>query len=402
MRKLAILIVFLLLLVNIAQAQYIIKIDVNESGNALWTIEKRLPFTKTEIKEWEGIIASGQNMTRSSFVAELNDLINQFNISIQNFSNRSMEIEGFNSSNISYSTEKTAADSFGIIRYSFLWKNFSTMESGKIYIGDAFLGGNILSSENALIINIPESYKVINSTPAFDKQDGSRIIWEGKLYRNFSIGEPSLILSKINATNATGINETSGIITPEKISWPLTLIFGIITGLIAGIFLMFLKRRLSKNKAGFFNDLIKAPKDLQELLQVPAFLRFLNKEFGAKGVQELKKAAEEHRLKTSSEDTSLNEESEDDNGPIEPITDDFIGYEEKIEQFLSKSGGQAFQSDIVKEIGLSKSKISNLLADMKEKGRIIKIKRGKENIIRLVINQTTSTQEVLPVEKSGI
>lgn len=389
MRKLAILIVFLLLWINIAQAQYIINIDVKESGNAIWTVEKRLPFSKSEIKEWEGIIASGQNMTRSSYAAELNDLIAQFNNSVVNFSNRSMEIEEFNSSNISYSTEKTASDSFGVIRYSFLWKNFSNMESGKIYVGDAFSGGNILSSENALIINIPEGYQIINSTPGYDRLDGSRIIWEGKLYRNFSIGEPSLILSPINATNATGINETVEMITPEKISWPLMLIFGIIAGLIAGIFLMFLKRRLSKKKAGFSNDLIQAPKDLQELLQVPAFIRFLNKEFGAKGVQELKKVAEEQRLKTENADAYINEDSEDDTEPIEPITDDFIGYEEKIEQFLSKSGGQAFQSDIVKEIGLSKSKISNLLADMKEKGRIIKIKRGKENIIRLVIKPTT-------------
>jgi uncharacterized membrane protein len=388
MRKLAILIVFLLLSATIAQAQYIIKIDVNESGNAVWTVEKRLPFTKSEIKEWEGIIASSQNMTRTSYVAELNDMINQFNNSALNFSNRSMEIERFNSSNISYSTEKTPSDSFGIIRYSFLWKNFSIMESGKIYIGDAFSDGKILSSENALIINIPEGYQVINSTPSYDRQDGSRIIWEGKLYRNFSIGEPSLILSPINATNVTVRNETEEKIIPDKISWPLMLVFATIAGLIAGILLMFVKRRRSKSNAGFFNDLIQAPKDLQELLQVPAFMRFLNKKFGAKYVQELKKIAEEHRLKTNTPDGSSNEDTEDDSAPIEPITDDFIGYEEKIEQFLSKTGGQAFQSDIVKEIGLSKSKISNLLADMKEKGRIVKIKRGKENIIRLVIKQS--------------
>ncbi len=386
MGKLAILIVFLLLSVNIAQAQYIISIDVNESGNALWTVEKRLPFTKSEIKEWEGIIASGQNMTRSSYVAELGELINLFNNSVLNFSNRSMEIEGFNSSNISYSTEKTPSDSFGVIRYSFLWKNFSTMESGKIYIGDAFSGGKILSSENVLIINIPEGYQAINSTPNYDRQDGRRIIWDGKLYRNFSIGEPSLILSRTNATNATGINELEGLTKPDNISWPLILIFGIIAGLIAGIFLMFLKRRLSKSKAGFFNDLIQAPKDLQQLLKVPIFMQFLHKELGEKGVQELEKAAEEHRLKTDT--TDVYEDTEEDREPFDPLTDDFIGYEEIIEKFLSKSGGQAFQSDIVKEIGLSKSKISNLLANMKEKGRIIKIKRGKENIIRLVIKQS--------------
>lgn len=46
--------------------------------------------------------------------------------------------------------------------------------------------------------------------------------------------------------------------------------------------------------------------------------------------------------------------------------------EEMIEKFLIKSGGQAYQSDIVKEIGVSKSKISIVLAKMKEEGRILR------------------------------
>ncbi len=58
--------------------------------------------------------------------------------------------------------------------------------------------------------------------------------------------------------------------------------------------------------------------------------------------------------------------------------------EEMIEQYLIKCSGQAYQSDIVTESGLSKSKISSILSKMKKQGRIIKIKKGKENIIRLV------------------
>jgi uridylate kinase len=61
-----------------------------------------------------------------------------------------------------------------------------------------------------------------------------------------------------------------------------------------------------------------------------------------------------------------------------------LQYEEMIEHILIKSGGQAFQSDIVKETMLSKSKISIVISEMKHKGRIIKIRRGKENLIRLV------------------
>ncbi len=68
-----------------------------------------------------------------------------------------------------------------------------------------------------------------------------------------------------------------------------------------------------------------------------------------------------------------------------PYPEEDIGEEDLIEQFLIKSGGQAYQSDIVKERGLSKSKISIVLARMKEEGKIIKVKKGKENLIRLVM-----------------
>ncbi len=53
-------------------------------------------------------------------------------------------------------------------------------------------------------------------------------------------------------------------------------------------------------------------------------------------------------------------------------------------EYLIKCGGQAYQPDIVTESWLSKSKISSVLSRMKKEGRIIKIKNGKENIIRLV------------------
>ncbi len=58
-------------------------------------------------------------------------------------------------------------------------------------------------------------------------------------------------------------------------------------------------------------------------------------------------------------------------------------YENEIEKLLSDAGGTAFQSDIVNATGLSKSAISIVLSRMREEGKIVKIRRGKENLIRL-------------------
>lgn len=67
--------------------------------------------------------------------------------------------------------------------------------------------------------------------------------------------------------------------------------------------------------------------------------------------------------------------------------EDIVWGGEMIEQYLIRSGGEAHQSDIVRESGLSKSKISSVLAQMKEEGRILKIRKGKENLIRLIVKK---------------
>jgi len=74
---------------------------------------------------------------------------------------------------------------------------------------------------------------------------------------------------------------------------------------------------------------------------------------------------------------------------LSPDATEVLGDEEMIEQILIRSGGQMYQSEIVKLSGLSKSKISILLSKMKKDGMIIKIKKGKGNIIRLVNDNQT-------------
>lgn len=312
MKRWLILFVFLLLGAHAAGAESIITVEVNESGNAYWTMEKRIPLTKPEINEWEGMLKAGQNLSKYRDIAEFKDLMNLFIGSAQNFSNRPMEVEKFN---ISYDTVETMSGGFGIIRYSFWWMNFSRTDSGRIFVGDAFPEGLALSSDSVLVVRIPEGYDVMSVSPNSDRREGNGLIWEGSLYHSFGKGEPSLVLQR-----------TWGIL-------PMILVPLVI--LVAGA-VIFWKRRQSRYKI----ESESAPINTMETEPEPTI-------------------------------------------PI-PYSEDDLGDEEMIVQFLTRSGGQAYQSDIVKERGLSKSKISIVLAKMKEEGKIIKIKKGKENLIRLV------------------
>lgn len=71
------------------------------------------------------------------------------------------------------------------------------------------------------------------------------------------------------------------------------------------------------------------------------------------------------------------------NTDLPPITEDILGDEETIERYLKNRGEQAYQADIVKESKLSESKISMVLSKMKDEGRIVKIRKGRKNVIRL-------------------
>jgi len=63
---------------------------------------------------------------------------------------------------------------------------------------------------------------------------------------------------------------------------------------------------------------------------------------------------------------------------------DLISIEEKIIHLLKTSGGEQYQSDIVKNLGLPKSTVSATLNDLHHRGVIQKIKKGRENLIRLI------------------
>ena len=63
---------------------------------------------------------------------------------------------------------------------------------------------------------------------------------------------------------------------------------------------------------------------------------------------------------------------------------DLISLEDRIVQLVKTSGGEQYQSEIVKNLGLPKSTVSATLNDLHQRGIIQKVKKGRENLIRLV------------------
>ena len=379
---------------NVVAAQSsIITINVNNSTDAVWVMEKIIPLEKSNFNEWENAINAGQNIPKYKNISEYEDLFKTLQNFSSNFSNRSMEIEAFN---ITYDTKKTLSDGQGIIRYTFLWKNFSYKDSENIFIGDAFPGGIFqLSQENQFRIMIPDGYDVVNATPVFDKRNGNLLVWDGTLSGNFSIGQPYIVLSRSNLTNISTPPAQPDV--TDSTSWTWLIIEGVILFIIiiasVAFYRFWKNKRLEKvstTKMEFYEDMInEIPNEmLNEISEIPGFwkkmIQSVQKEHGTKSVEELEKAAREQRLINLGLDPSI---------PLSDLSIEDMDDEEMIRQFLLRKGGQAYQSDIVEHSRLSKSKISMVLSKMKGDGKIIKIRKGKENLIRLA-NPPTNEEGV--------
>lgn len=81
--------------------------------------------------------------------------------------------------------------------------------------------------------------------------------------------------------------------------------------------------------------------------------------------------------------------SEDRDEPAVPLSEaEEAGLEERITNLLEAGGGEQYQSEIVKTLGLPKSTVSSALNNLHRKGVILKVKKGRENLIRLVQSKT--------------
>jgi len=63
---------------------------------------------------------------------------------------------------------------------------------------------------------------------------------------------------------------------------------------------------------------------------------------------------------------------------------EILSLEDRIVQLLRAHDGEMFQSEIVKMTGLPRSTVSTVLNNLHERGTVIKVKKGRENLIRLV------------------
>ncbi|MEN6610991.1 MAG: MarR family transcriptional regulator, partial [Methanoregulaceae archaeon] len=209
-------------------------------------------------------------------------------------------------------------------RYSFLWTNFAKADAGTLVMGDAFAGGLYLPTGASLVVGIPDGYSVTSTDPASESSHGS-ILWYGP--ESFGAGEPQVTLAKTGA------------------SFPL-IIGGIVAAIALAGAVVFIVLR--KRKSGTRPDAAENP--ARE--RAPPG----NEDTGSPATLVLSQVPEA----------------------------DLRNVEERVLHLLAEKGGELYQSDIVQQLALPKSTVSSALNGLHARGMIQKIKKGRENLIRLV------------------
>ena len=78
--------------------------------------------------------------------------------------------------------------------------------------------------------------------------------------------------------------------------------------------------------------------------------------------------------------------------PSPPTGAELMSLDDRIVHLLRSQGGELFQSDIVRMTSLPRSTVSTALNDIHARGMIVKIKKGRENLIRLSTDVPQDTE----------
>ncbi len=317
-----------------------IRVEVLPNGDACWTTEKKITLESPEdVAGWDATAAQGIDGYRSEFDARMKDTVAKISAAI----GRPMSVKDVNvtvEKAHPYALSDNDTMTYGIIRYQFTWTGFAMASGGSLEAGDAFVDGFLLNKDDTITFILPPGYEVTGITPAPDdikyafqpqvRWAGNPANGTGDDVRLFSSGEPSIIMRREAATMFS-------------LDWWMlvpVILLSLAAGFGAGYIL--LKRQQQKPV-----ELPPLPDSLPE--------RPLEPDAGA-----------------------------EEDGPADIVPGDrYLSDEEKVVMYLEEAGGQMFQSDLVKKTDFSKSKLSMVLSDLKEKGTILKIKKGKENLIRL-------------------
>jgi len=274
------------------QLEYVI--DMRVDGSAYWIIEQK------------GI---GVQPSFETFCQKVNLILEEAKVK----TSRNMAAEDL-------SMIANLSGSYAVIKYQFLWKNFSVVESSRIKIGDIFEVENFfekLYGNGEVRLKYPSEYTIESVSPSPHEQDPTApmLVWYG--IEDFKIGEPKIVLREKSSA--------SGLLEIISQNWILIIILTalLISGGSIGFYYFRHQKLTLRRPIEFESSKVQVPLEVEDA-------------------------------------------------------------EQKIVNLLRAAGGSMHQSKIAEKCGFSRAKASKLLKVMENKAVIKREQKGKEKIVTLI------------------
>jgi hypothetical protein len=323
-------------------------VQLEDDGDARWTVETRVPISGSN--ETRAFRDLGKRFVEGDAqIAQAPGTFDRIATQVGEETGREMDIADRNRSwrieegssvptdAVSQSTNKT-----GVLSVSFTWTNFAQTSENQVVVGDAFqtedrwLPG--LRSEQTLVMRAPENYSITSASVGHTRES---VRWEGPT--DFDDGSLRATFTGTNGTRTPPNGPAVGDL-PVSLDGLLAILAAILLAVVAyGV-----TRRSTPSDT--------APEDGPERGE-------------------------------STGEAGPTAGTIDSGGGIEDpfadIDEDLLSDEERIERHLEVAGGRMKQSEIVDRTGWSNAKVSQVLSQMDEDGRIEKLRIGRENLISL-------------------
>lgn len=227
--------------------------------------------------------------------------------------------------------------STGQLELVFTWTNFTRVTGNRLELGDVFMTADGtwfpgLTADQELIIEFPRGYAVRSSSRPL--QNGSYHVVGPA---TFTPGNPSAVFVRTGPVGTPTPPPTETSPTPGGIEVTSFLGVGtVLVFLVAIGYLVVRRGRASPSNPGRVDPVV----------------------------------------------VSESEQKPGDTDNVEP-TEPLLSDEERVKRLLRQNGGRMKQVDIVEETDWSNAKVSQLLSEMAERGKIDKLRIGRENLISL-------------------
>ena len=314
-------------------------VTVYENGSARWTQRYNQPLAnESEISRFRAY-ADRFESEETPVYTDFKERAMSLTAEGSNATGRTMNARAFSRD----ARVSSQPDATGVVEMSFMWTNFTTAESGYL-VGDSFDSGLYLSRGTSIEFRAGPGLEIDwdEVAPTADAStNGSANATDSLTYfgpAQFAGGHPRVAFTEESALSAGGDS-----LSDVPLAWVVAALAVVaVLGAVA----------VGRSDASIpFGDT----------------------------------AGGDEPTDTTATDAESERTADEPDTPQEPAVSpaDLRSDADRIEELLEANGGRMQQADIVDATDWSKSKVSTLLSEMAEEGRVSKLRVGRENIVSL-------------------